>query len=357
MTIKNYSSFITLFLCVASISLSSYQANGALYTDWINEYDGTDPNTLALFNFNSGAEFLNSATTGSTGSNTLYYREGNSQTTPSSSQIGAQFGKFGSGLDVTPIDFGSSPSGVYADGSVPLFPSGPDPSLTVEGWFRFDNLDSEFGYLIDKWRFDNNGYLLRRWETNEIRFSVGNGINSVEAGVGVDLFGGANPLIPLNEWVHIAGTWNATEDAVSLYVNGQLIDYATFPNLQITNNVNAFTNIGDRATSLYGGHDGQIDGVRISNIAYDFGRFPGDFDGNGVVDGDDLAKWQNDYGPNRGSDADYDNDSDGRDFLIWQRNAGQPILAPLTSQLTSVPEPSSISLVLLSLMFAMRLRK
>jgi hypothetical protein len=46
------------------------------------------------------------------------------------------------------------------------------------------------------------------------------------------------------------------------------------------------------------------------------------FNGDGVVDGGDLAQWRGDFGANAGSDADRDGDSDGADFLAWQRQLG-----------------------------------
>lgn len=69
---------------------------------------------------------------------------------------------------------------------------------------------------------------------------------------------------------------------------------------------------------------------------------PGDFNDDGFVDGDDLAKWQNNFGVTGGSDADGDGDSDGEDFLAWQRN-----LVPSTSaaaSATSIPEPNALIL-------------
>jgi hypothetical protein len=47
-----------------------------------------------------------------------------------------------------------------------------------------------------------------------------------------------------------------------------------------------------------------------------------DFNGNGVVNSADLAVWQASYGVNAGADADRDGDTDGRDFLAWQRDFG-----------------------------------
>ena len=77
------------------------------------------------------------------------------------------------------------------------------------------------------------------------------------------------------------------------------------------------------------------------------GPVPGDFNGVGGVDGDDLAQWEGDFGTNGDSDADGDGDSDGTDFLIWQQNfnpAGE-----WTSMIVSVPEPISSMLMVLAL--------
>ncbi len=46
---------------------------------------------------------------------------------------------------------------------------------------------------------------------------------------------------------------------------------------------------------------------------------PADFDNDGDVDGNDLAQWEGNFGPNANADADGDLDSDGADFLAWQR--------------------------------------
>lgn len=60
---------------------------------------------------------------------------------------------------------------------------------------------------------------------------------------------------------------------------------------------------------------------------------PGDFDRNQIVNGDDLTRWAGDFGLNGSSDADNDGDSDGVDFLAWQRS-----FTHLTS--VAVPEPT-----------------
>lgn len=68
---------------------------------------------------------------------------------------------------------------------------------------------------------------------------------------------------------------------------------------------------------------------------------PGDFDGDGDVDGTDLVEWQGDFGVNDDSDADQDGDTDGADFLIWQQNRG---VVPSTTAAGAVPEPATLGM-------------
>ena len=76
-----------------------------------------------------------------------------------------------------------------------------------------------------------------------------------------------------------------------------------------------------------------------------------DFNDDGVVDLNDLATWTANYGIASGAthaqgDADLDGDVDGKDFLIYQQQAGvltvtsQPTITP-----TNVPEPASAGLL------------
>ena len=61
----------------------------------------------------------------------------------------------------------------------------------------------------------------------------------------------------------------------------------------------------------------------LSDQNYD-ASLPADFnESGGAVNAADLTAWMGDYALGAGSDADDDGDSDGRDFLIWQRQLGQ----------------------------------
>ena len=59
-----------------------------------------------------------------------------------------------------------------------------------------------------------------------------------------------------------------------------------------------------------------------------------DFDGDGGVDADDLARWLVGFGRNASGDANADGDSTGDDLLIWQRQAA-------ANAVTAIPEPAT----------------
>ena len=58
-------------------------------------------------------------------------------------------------------------------------------------------------------------------------------------------------------------------------------------------------------------------------LTIEYSLAPGDFNGDGVVDASDLARWKSNFGSASAGfsqgDADGDGDVDGSDFLVWQR--------------------------------------
>ncbi|WP_152100184.1 hypothetical protein [Lacipirellula parvula] len=77
---------------------------------------------------------------------------------------------------------------------------------------------------------------------------------------------------------------------------------------------------------------------------------PGDFNGDTLVNNDDLVIWKAAYGQTDVGDANGDNVTDGEDFLIWQRAFGAG--APLASAATAVPEPATLALIMPALLAA-----
>jgi hypothetical protein len=76
-------------------------------------------------------------------------------------------------------------------------------------------------------------------------------------------------------------------------------------------------------------------------------RSSNEANGNGFVNGADLAQWRGDFGIDAGSNADADGDSDGNDFLIWQRNLGVGT-PPSAAAASAVPEPAACLMVLMA---------
>ena len=101
--------------------------------------------------------------------------------------------------------------------------------------------------------------------------------------------------------------------------------------------------------------NGSTDYYSVSNTSFSI-SLPaiGDFNGNGVVNGGDLAIWRSGYGTQSGAsftdgDDDGDGDVDGTDFMNWQRNQGHG--SSLTA-VSNIPEPATLILFLFSLGYA-----
>jgi hypothetical protein len=73
-----------------------------------------------------------------------------------------------------------------------------------------------------------------------------------------------------------------------------------------------------------------------------------DFDGDGDVDGNDLATWQTAYGVTSGGDASGDGQTNGADFLAWQRQfTGETELVAVS---IAVPEPDATIMLFIGLL-------
>ena len=68
-----------------------------------------------------------------------------------------------------------------------------------------------------------------------------------------------------------------------------------------------------------------------------------DFDFDAVAGASDVKIWENSYAINRGGDSDGDGDTDGFDFLVWQRETNLQ-RNPIIASASYVPEPDSMLL-------------
>jgi hypothetical protein len=94
--------------------------------------------------------------------------------------------------------------------------------------------------------------------------------------------------------------------------------------------------------AFYSDGDATFDNFRTDSLG---SAGPADFDEDGDVDGDDLARWRMAFGVNAMADADDDGDSDGDDFLVWQRG-----LAASVPAVAAAPEPATAALVVTALL-------
>lgn len=101
---------------------------------------------------------------------------------------------------------------------------------------------------------------------------------------------------------------------------------------------------------LYVGFDSTESGFGsppLLSLTYTIPGGPSDFNKDGVVDRQDLLKWEASYGSNADADANGDGRSDGLDFFAWQTSAyGQ---ASQLQAVQTVPEPTTATLCSLTL--------
>jgi MYXO-CTERM domain-containing protein len=104
-----------------------------------------------------------------------------------------------------------------------------------------------------------------------------------------------------------------------------------------------------------------LDGAGLTDIGWSVNEpvtptyHPADFNQDHFVNGADLTRWRTWFGPSTMANADGDADSDGNDFLLWQRAVGATTIAPTTG---GVPEPSGVALLAwAALLIAGRVRR
>ena len=73
--------------------------------------------------------------------------------------------------------------------------------------------------------------------------------------------------------------------------------------------------------------------------------YAADFNDDGRVTDPDLGVWKTAFNSTAFGDADGDGDSDGADFLVWQRQLGSGV--PATPTAAPVPEPTLATMLAL----------
>jgi len=175
-------------------------------------------------------------------------------------------------------------------------------------------------------------------------------------------------------WHHIAVNWNGQFDVGNVFVDGQPVGATLSPGATLTSSntqapwefpmaIGALDNGG----TLQGFWEGAIDDLQIHSDALSdaqileefnsvtiFTPSDADFDQDGDVDGADFLIWQRNFGTGTTlaqGDADSSGGVDNVDLMIWETQfaagAGQQ------PNLHRVPEPSSLTLMLLAAISAL----
>jgi len=155
---------------------------------------------------------------------------------------------------------------------------------------------------------------------------------------------GADTILSLAQWQAATGqdAHSLVATPAELFENWSAGDYRLRPNSPA---IDKGTSMLAPPVDLFGAPR-PASAVDIGAIEFrDAPNLAADFTGDGRVDGGDLAAWRSAFGPSALGDADEDNDSDGADFLLWQRQLNVTTAAP-------VPEPATKLMWALSVLYS-----
>jgi hypothetical protein len=124
----------------------------------------------------------------------------------------------------------------------------------------------------------------------------------------------------------------------------------------------SFAISADRLGSVYisGMTLGNMDGVNAGSYdvfiaKYQDAPLVGDYDNDGAIDADDYQVWRQTFGTS-GNQLAADGNKDGvvnaADYIVWRHR----YVAPAMSSLVAIPEPSSVILMILGIVTAMKIR-
>ncbi|MEM8943649.1 MAG: PEP-CTERM sorting domain-containing protein [Planctomycetota bacterium] len=260
-------------------------------------------------------------------------------------------------------------------------------NTTVESGSRAVRVDRA-ALSDDRWAmpvggqgFPNNRYILVEWDMNVTATGAPNGTFgpflgvdtykapsgfSVLGALGVDATTGdvlyqqqnsgfiaeTGMTVDFGEWNSFAMLLDFEDDEYTMFLNDSFVLTTGF----VDGAASTFTDADIAAFAAGGDPNSQnqtgtayFDNFRVLDISL------ADFDIDGDVDGDDFETWDFAYAVSADGDTNSDGDTDGDDFLLLQRDSDAA--APLAGLVTSVPEPSTMSALCLSLAVLASLRR
>jgi hypothetical protein len=167
-----------------------------------------------------------------------------------------------------------------------------------------------------------------------------------------------------------ADTWDSTisfAPGIPVQLGGTL-ELAFAPGVNLTGQLGRTINLFDwtdvtptGAFNVTSPYQWDLTQLYVSGEVTLIGIQNADFNGDGTVNGDDLAKWKANFGASGNTthiqgDADGDHDVDGADLLTWQRQLGSLGAASRSTSATeAVPEPSATMMLFAGLLVRRKL--
>lgn len=162
-----------------------------------------------------------------------------------------------------------------------------------------------------------------------------------------ETFDPSSNINTLMYWYNSSGVVVDTDDNSGV-ANFSLIEGVVPANGRLTF---AVTGFGDFVAGMPGGEHRE-NGTYQLRISLP-GLLDADFNASRNVDSSDLSIWKANYRQSIAADADSDYDTDGNDFLLWQRQVG---MTSGVAAATAIPEPRSAALIINAVLGALAIR-
>ena len=154
-------------------------------------------------------------------------------------------------------------------------------AITIEGWINPTVAPTTFGTIFSKYTSPTNnfGYSLALASNQTVQFAVyGNGTGTIQYVVN------SNPTVPLNQFTHIAGTFDTATQTMKLYFDGAEVLTTTVASDNVNPIFDSASEVRIGAIDIVGGgstdqhFQGIIDEINLFNRALTLTEIQGVFD-------------------------------------------------------------------------------
>lgn len=250
---KRFSPLIFTTICCLGIS----SAFSEPYTAWKNDYTGTEPHTIALWQFDDFHGVNKNSYDGSATPNP--YPSANIHVGHVNTGVE---GKFGTGIEIVDASTSDNSARAFSIGKAEELFHGS--AISVELWYQAPEAPMPKGYFFDKMYTSKSGLRLS-FRNEELVLEAGNGEQTMQLTV-------PSPVLEANTWYHLAVTYENTNGLgiLKLYLNGELLGDTEAPDFGDLDAGDRVWTLGNRSASSYSPLLGTYDNFRISDTVYEY---------------------------------------------------------------------------------------